>query len=112
VTITLVALAFALGMGSGVAVTKVKRRAPVNVVRGILLPHPTDERWHLTDKRYNCGDRDHHYHAVYELEAVRVVEDCGVDVESVPVPGARRYRDAVIRAQLERKALAAALGES
>lgn len=111
-TSLLVALAFALGIGSGVGLTKVRRRGPVNVVNGMLLPHPSDERWKVLDVKFNCGDRRHPYHTVYMLGDVRVIEGCKADIDNVVITDGRRYREAVVQAQMERKALAAALGDS
>jgi hypothetical protein len=112
VTALLIALAFVAGIGSGVGMVNVKRRGPVNVVRGVLLPHPADEHWQKSARLFNCGDYRHELHVVFQLGAVVVVDGCRVGVEGVILRGAKRYGAAVVKAQLERSALAAALGDS
>jgi hypothetical protein len=97
-------IAFALGFGAG----KVKlRRGPVNIVGGMLLPHPGDERWRRVNVDYDIG---------WGLGAVAVrhhsvFNDWRLYVDGDRVPWAAGYCKAVYREQQERKALAAALGE-
>jgi hypothetical protein len=114
VTLTLVLAAFVAGSAFGWAapVAFKRRRGPVNIVNGMLLPHPSDERWECIDVSFDCRSELHRYHTVYRLGDVHVIEDCRVHVDKVTIPGAADYRRAVIRAQVERKALAAAIGES
>lgn len=94
--------AFVAGFGAG----KVKwRRGPINVVRGILLPHPSDERWERRDALW-C------YHATaLKIGEVEVCGEHGVHVARHKVAFAGDYKRAVIRAQVERKALKAALDD-
>ncbi len=98
--------AFLLGFFAG----RIKlRRGPVNVVRGILLPHPGDERWERCQSAF-CpisGHPDHH--PAWRIGAVVVAEGCrrvALTIDKSPVK-ARRYVEAVRVAQLERRALEA-----
>lgn len=108
VALTTAAILLALAVGFGAGRVKL-RRGPVNMVRGMLLPHPGDERWGRHDMchyEYTCVGG-------YSLGHVRACPKHGwLFVENNRIPGARRYVLAVSATQVERKTLAAALGES
>lgn len=111
-TTLLIALAFTCGLGGGVALTKVKRRGLINVVNEIMLPNPNDERWEIgpTTNTMKCD------HLCFKLGEVEICTERAVvrvgGVEIADGNTGRRYHRALLKAQLERKALAAALGDS
>lgn len=107
-TTLLVAVAFAVGLSSGVGLTKVKRRGPVNIVRGILLPNASDERW-VRHTENDIFSRTSHWLRLGDVEVSPT--SLWVDKFAVSGSAAKRYAGAVFDAYQERKALIAAVGE-
>jgi hypothetical protein len=98
-----IVLGFVLGVGAG----KIRvKRGPVNIVRGMLLPHPGDERWRSEPCSYStvCDGG-------LTIGEVRACPRHGtLWIGGRSVLGAGRYVKAVGYSHQERKALAAALG--
>lgn len=91
---------FAVGLGA----SKIKlKRKPINVVNGILLPNPNDERWiRGTSQWGSCP------HTCLRLNTIEIcTEQYSLRIDSIMVTKAPKYVNAVNQAQLERKALAA-----
>lgn len=86
-----------------------RRKAPINLINGIILPHPGDDRWSRGQSEFCPTIRHPNHHPEYRLGAVVVRDGHGITIAGEPLreTGAeyQAYRKAVERELLERKAL-------
>ncbi len=104
------------GIGLYLMASNLPGRRHVNIVRGILLPNPSDERWGASEKCGNGGadtcPSDKCFR-VLRLGAIAVHHGGLVKIDGVKWRGRgfERYARATFRAQAERRALTEATGE-
>lgn len=111
-TLLVVAIAAAfvgLPIGAVLLARHLDRRAqPVNMVGGLVLPSPHDLRW--TPGRqvmYVLAG----WAPSWWLGRLQVIGDHWIKIDGVKISGSARYARAVMRAQVERRALEAVEGE-